>query len=89
MLWNIQQSACNCVNDLATDEMEVDEFEEDELGNISMDVLILIVQATYGSNLLRYTESNTQVPSRFIICKKDMNSIASLLFMVCLVINGC
>eukprot|EP00957_Ditylum_brightwellii_P030941 2344274-Ditylum_brightwellii.AAC.1 len=31
LLWNIQQSTQHCVNDLVTDEMEVDEFEEDEL----------------------------------------------------------
>eukprot|EP00957_Ditylum_brightwellii_P151315 11522176-Ditylum_brightwellii.AAC.1 len=32
--------------------MEVDEFEEYELGNYSMEVLILAVQATYCPNLL-------------------------------------
>eukprot|EP00957_Ditylum_brightwellii_P101046 7701341-Ditylum_brightwellii.AAC.1 len=70
MLRNTHQSARNCVNDLVTDETEVDEFEEDELGKFSIEVLILAVQDTYGSNLLCYTASNTQLPSQFIICKK-------------------
>eukprot|EP00957_Ditylum_brightwellii_P060508 4594429-Ditylum_brightwellii.AAC.1 len=70
MLWNIQQSARRCVNDLVTDETEVDEFEGGELGNYSMGVLILAVQATYGSSLLCYTESNTQLPSQFIMWEK-------------------
>eukprot|EP00957_Ditylum_brightwellii_P058032 4400748-Ditylum_brightwellii.AAC.1 len=50
--------------------MEVDEFEEDELGNYSIEVLIKVVHATYGSNLLRYTGTNTQIPSQFIIYQK-------------------
>eukprot|EP00957_Ditylum_brightwellii_P006886 520881-Ditylum_brightwellii.AAC.1 len=37
MLWNVQQSTRRCVNYLVTDEMEVDEFEEDELGNYSFE----------------------------------------------------
>eukprot|EP00957_Ditylum_brightwellii_P156243 11892049-Ditylum_brightwellii.AAC.1 len=35
-----------------------------------MEVLILAVQATYGSNLLRYTGTDLQIPSRFIIWEK-------------------
>eukprot|EP00957_Ditylum_brightwellii_P014335 1078890-Ditylum_brightwellii.AAC.1 len=54
-LQNIQQSARNCINDLVTDETEVGEFEEDDLGNFSIDVLILAIQDTYGSYLLHYT----------------------------------
>eukprot|EP00957_Ditylum_brightwellii_P035942 2723529-Ditylum_brightwellii.AAC.1 len=50
--------------------MEVDKFEEDELGNYSMEVLIQGVKATYGSNLLRYTGTDTQIPSQFIIWQK-------------------
>eukprot|EP00957_Ditylum_brightwellii_P012416 938050-Ditylum_brightwellii.AAC.1 len=50
--------------------MEVDEFEEDELGNYSMEVLILSVQATYGSNLLYYTGTDSQIPSQFTIWEK-------------------
>eukprot|EP00957_Ditylum_brightwellii_P176575 13448082-Ditylum_brightwellii.AAC.1 len=49
MLRNIQQSACNHVNDLVTDEMEVDEFEDNELGNFSIEALCLAVQG-YESN---------------------------------------
>eukprot|EP00957_Ditylum_brightwellii_P012579 950446-Ditylum_brightwellii.AAC.1 len=37
MLRNIQQRLCCCVNDLITDEMEVDEFEEDELSNYNIE----------------------------------------------------
>eukprot|EP00957_Ditylum_brightwellii_P059850 4543663-Ditylum_brightwellii.AAC.1 len=33
MLRNIQQRLCHHVNDIVTDETEVDKFEEDELGN--------------------------------------------------------
>eukprot|EP00957_Ditylum_brightwellii_P013419 1013345-Ditylum_brightwellii.AAC.1 len=50
--------------------MEVDEFEEDELGNYGMEVLILAVQPTYCSNLLRYTGTDLQLPSQFIIWEK-------------------
>eukprot|EP00957_Ditylum_brightwellii_P024738 1868839-Ditylum_brightwellii.AAC.1 len=50
--------------------MEVDKFEEDELGNYSMDVLIQAVKATYSSNLLCYSGTQAQIPSQFIICKK-------------------
>ena len=63
MLRNIQQRFRHHVSDLVTDEMEVDKFEEDELGNYSMEVLILAVQATYGSNLLCYTGTDSQIPS--------------------------
>eukprot|EP00957_Ditylum_brightwellii_P065447 4964916-Ditylum_brightwellii.AAC.1 len=51
--------------------MEVDKFEEDELGNFSMDKVTHNFQVNLSS------------------AKKDMNSIASLLFTVFLVINGC
>eukprot|EP00957_Ditylum_brightwellii_P079490 6044574-Ditylum_brightwellii.AAC.1 len=70
MLRNIQQRLHHHVNDLVTDEMEVDEFEENELGNYSMEVLIQAVKATYCSNLLCYTGTDTQIPSRFIIWQK-------------------
>eukprot|EP00957_Ditylum_brightwellii_P082988 6309275-Ditylum_brightwellii.AAC.1 len=50
--------------------MEVDEFEENELGNYSIELLIKAVNATYGSSLLRYTGTNTQIPSQFITCQK-------------------
>eukprot|EP00957_Ditylum_brightwellii_P122246 9322016-Ditylum_brightwellii.AAC.1 len=50
--------------------MEADEFEEDELGNYSIEVLIKTVHATYGSNLLCYTGTNAQTPSQFIVCQK-------------------
>ena len=63
MLQNIQQRARNHVYDLVTDGTEVDEFEDNELGNFSIEVLCLAVQDTYGSNLLCSTESNTQLPS--------------------------
>eukprot|EP00957_Ditylum_brightwellii_P104086 7929740-Ditylum_brightwellii.AAC.1 len=61
MLRNIQQRLCCCVSDLDTDEVEVDEFEEDELGNYSIEVLIKAVCATYGSNLLRYTGTSIYI----------------------------
>eukprot|EP00957_Ditylum_brightwellii_P175423 13354202-Ditylum_brightwellii.AAC.2 len=67
MLWNIQQRARHHVNDLVTDEMEVDKFEEDELGNYSVEVLILAVQATYCSNVFHYTGTDLQILSQFII----------------------
>jgi hypothetical protein len=70
MLRNIQQCAHNHVNNLVTDGTEVDEFEDDALGNFSIEVLCLAVQDTYGTNLLRYREGTAQLPSRFIICKK-------------------
>eukprot|EP00957_Ditylum_brightwellii_P018427 1386453-Ditylum_brightwellii.AAC.1 len=69
--------------------MEVDEFEEDELGNYSMEVLLLAVQATYCSNLFCYTGTDLQIPSQFITWEKEMDSITSLLFTMLLVINGC
>eukprot|EP00957_Ditylum_brightwellii_P179754 13693370-Ditylum_brightwellii.AAC.1 len=50
--------------------MEVDEFEEDELGSYSMEMLIQAVKATYGSNLLHYTGTDTQIPRQFIIWQK-------------------
>ena len=70
MLQNIQQRAHNHVNNLVTDRTEVDEFEDDAVGNFSIEVLCLAVQHTYGINLVRYTATNTQLPSRFIICEK-------------------
>eukprot|EP00957_Ditylum_brightwellii_P193979 14773076-Ditylum_brightwellii.AAC.1 len=70
MLRNIQQRLHHHVNDLVTDEMEVDKFEGDELGNYSMEVLILAVQATYCSKLLHYTGTDLQIPSQFIIWEK-------------------
>eukprot|EP00957_Ditylum_brightwellii_P088299 6726510-Ditylum_brightwellii.AAC.1 len=50
--------------------MEVGGFEEDELGNCSMEVLILVVQPTNGSNLLHYTGTDLQISSQFIIWEK-------------------
>eukprot|EP00957_Ditylum_brightwellii_P121075 9235189-Ditylum_brightwellii.AAC.1 len=50
--------------------MEVDKFEEDEIGNYSMDVLIQAVNATYGSNSLCYTGTKAQNSSRFIIWQR-------------------
>ena len=63
MLRNIQQRTHNHIKNLVTDGTEVDEFEDDALGNFSIEVLCLAVQHTYRSNLLRYTASNTQLPS--------------------------
>ena len=70
MLRKIQEEAHNRVNDLVTDGTEVDEFEDDALGNFSIEVLCLAVQRSWGTNLLRYTANNTNFPSRFIICQK-------------------
>ena len=41
-------------------------FEEDVIGDYSMEVLIQAVKATYGSNLLHYSGTQAQIPSQFI-----------------------
>eukprot|EP00957_Ditylum_brightwellii_P050441 3824963-Ditylum_brightwellii.AAC.1 len=50
--------------------MEVDKFEDDELGNYTMEVLIQAVKTIYSSNLLCYSGTQAQIPSQLIIWKK-------------------
>ena len=69
-LRKIQHQAHNDVNDLVFDGRQVDEFENEELGNFSMDVLILAVKEKYQSNLECYSDRIGYIPSRFIIAQQ-------------------